>query len=153
MYDQLRRAKTKDRADAIARTVEQLWFKSGSDTVDLLLVRAASALSEGEYKRALRILNSVVRIAPNFAEGWNQRAIAHFLLKDYKAALSDLRRVLAIDPHHYKAIQGLAVILKEFGDKKRALAAFRRALKVYPLLGSAREAERELVREVEGQRI
>lgn len=153
LYSELRRAQTERSAEAIAQAVEQLWFESGSATINLLLMRAVNAIHEGEYQRARELLDTVVTTAPHFAEGWNQRAIVHFLLKDYKAALADLRQVLALDPHHYKAIQGLAVILKEFGDKKRALAAFRRALEVYPLLSTAKEAVKELTREVEGQRL
>jgi len=43
--------------------------------------------------------------------------------------------------------------MQELGDKKAALKAFRHALSVNPHLEDARQSERELSREVEGQGI
>lgn len=153
LYDSLRKASDEDSAGLIAGAIEKLWLRSGSDTVDLLMNRAIQMVNEEDLDVALKILDSVISLAPDYSEGWNQRATVHFLKKDYESSLNDLRRVLRIDPQHFKAINGLGLIMQELGDKKSALKAFRQVLKVHPHLGVARQSVEELVREVEGQGI
>ncbi len=153
LYRQLKEAPSPRHAEIVARRIENLWRDSSSPTIDLLVQRAVSLISTEEHDLALSILDRVVIAAPEFAEGWSQRAMAHFQRRDFRSALSDLRRVLALEPRHFRAMQGVAVILSEFGDKQRALEAYRRVLDVYPLKPEVREAVENLRREVEGQDI
>lgn len=153
LYRQLIEAKDEESAKLVADAIEKLWLSSGSDTVDLLMGRALKSVEEDDHDVALRILDAVVAIAPSYAEGWNQRATVFYLKRDYRRSLNDLRQVLALDPNHFKAINGLALIMQEFGDKKAALEALRRGLKVHPFLGGAKQSEKELSRDVEGQGI
>ncbi|MCG8561802.1 MAG: tetratricopeptide repeat protein [Hyphomicrobiales bacterium] len=153
LYDSLRQASDEDSAELIANAIEKLWLRSGSDTVDLLMSRAIQMVNEEDLDIALKIFDSVVSLAPDYSEGWNQRATVYFLKKDYESSLNDLRRVLRLDPRHFKAISGLGLIMQELGDKESALRAFRHVLKVHPHLGVARRSVEELTREVEGQGI
>ena len=153
LYGQLEVAENGESAGLIAETIEKLWLNSGSATVDLLMHRAQAAIDQEDLATALKLLNAVVKIEPNYFEGWNKRAMVHFLRKDYEQSLGDLRHVLALEPRHFRAIHGLGLILQEFGEKESALKAFRKVLEVYPHLDSAQQAVRELSREVEGQSI
>jgi len=153
LYQRLQEAPNQRVAEAVAGRIESLWRESGSAAIDLLLERAMSLIRDEEYDLALAILDTVVIAAPDFAEGWSQRAMAHFQQRNFRAALSDLRRVLALEPKHFRAMQGVAVIFNEFDEKGRALQAYRRVLDVYPLKDEAREAIEDLVRDVEGQDI
>jgi tetratricopeptide (TPR) repeat protein len=151
LYRKLREAPTKESAQPIAQAVERLWLSSGSFTIDLLMSRAMEAIREKDYDRALLLLDQVVAAAPEHAEGWNQRALVHFLRKSYGASMRDLGRVLALDPYHYNALRGLATILSDFGRKEHALAAYRQALQVNPHLDDVRKLVEELSREIRGQ--
>ncbi|MFQ5625996.1 MAG: tetratricopeptide repeat protein, partial [Methyloligellaceae bacterium] len=132
---------------------EQLWLRSGSDTIDLLMSRVGILIEGEKYDSALKILNSVIELAPDYPEGWSRRAEIFFVKKEIRKSLDDLRHALALDPSHYKAIQGLGLLMRELGDNKAALQAVRKVLKVHPYLEDARQAEQELAREVEGQGI
>jgi len=149
----LSRTRDQQSAELIASTIEKLWLKSGSETVDILMSRAIRLVQNDEYDVALKILDAVVEIAPDYSEGWNQRATVHYLKHDLQDSLNDLRRVLALDPHHFKAVNGLGLILQELGDDKAALKAYRRALQLNPFLDETRQSVDELEREVEGQGI
>ena len=153
LYQQLAGAQDKQDADFISATIQRLWLKSGSETVDILMSRAIHMVQEEDLDLALEILDAVVEIAPKFSEGWNQRATVHFLKRDYEDSLGDLRRVLAIDPHHFKAVNGLGLILQELGEKSAALKAYRKALQLNPFLSETQRAIKELQRDVEGQGI
>ncbi len=153
LYARLATARTKQSADKIAAQIEDIWFASGSATVSVLLQRAAVAFSEKRPGLALKFLDVVVELAPDFSEGWNRRAIAHYMRNDYARALGDLRRTLALDPNHYKALEGLAQILREVGQKKGALKAYRQLQRVHPFWPQTDDNIKQLERDVEGQGI
>ena len=153
LYHRLRKAEDEATAAIVASAIEKLWLHSGSATVDLLMDRVGVLMEDEEFDIALKLLNSVIEIAPAYSEGWNRRAALFFVKKDFARSLDDLRHALALDPSHFKAIQGLGLLMQELGDKEAALKAFRQALKVHPHLEELRQSEQELSREVEGQGI
>jgi tetratricopeptide (TPR) repeat protein len=153
LYALLATAEDEESAKAIADAIERVWVHSGSATIDLLMERSIKAMNEKKVDLALKLLDNVVELAPDFTEGWNRRAYVHFVQNDIERALGDLRRTLALDPHHFKALDGLAQILREIGQKKAALKAFKELLEVHPYWSGAKQAIEELEREVEGQGI
>jgi tetratricopeptide (TPR) repeat protein len=153
LYDQLKAAESDASSELIASAIEKVWSQSGSDTANLLMERAGLAIKNRNYELATSLLLALTEVEPRYAEGWNQLATIYFLREDYENAMRHLKRVLALEPHHFKAIEGLSIILRETGRKKAALQATRRVLAIYPHLKSAKQAEDELAREVEGQGI
>jgi len=153
LYALLATADDEDTAKAITDAIERVWLHSGSATIDVLMERSIKAMSQKKVDLALKLLDSVVDLAPDYTEAWNRRAYVHFVRKDTERALGDLRRALALDPNHFKALDGLAQILREIGQKKPALKAFRQLLDVHPYWSGAKEAVEELERDVDGQGI
>lgn len=153
LFTQLKDAPNEESAELVATAIEKVWRRSGSDTADLMMERASLALQAQNFELAIKILGALTKMAPAYAEGWNQLATIHFLRDDYQGAVSELRHVLALEPRHYKALEGLAIILRETGNKKAALKAMRQVLAIYPHMKSAKQAEEELAREVEGQNL
>lgn len=153
LYAHLATADSADAAKKIQATIERLWGFSGSDTVNLLMQRASKALGAKDYDQALKFLDYVVQIAPDYAEGFNRRAFIHFSRNDMPSAVGDLRRALALEPNHFRALDGLAQIWRQTGNAKGALSVVKQLLEVHPYWeGAARMAD-ELAREVEGQGI
>jgi tetratricopeptide (TPR) repeat protein len=153
LYAQLATAESEEAAKKLATAIERLWRISGSDTVSLLVGRAAKAINEQRMELAGKLLDSAIELAPDYAEIFNQRAYLHFKQNDYTAAVGDLRRALALDPNHYKALEGLAQIWRETGNKKGALGVMRQLLEVHPFSSGARKIHDDLEREVRGQGI
>jgi tetratricopeptide (TPR) repeat protein len=143
--------------DASAKAIEQriwsLWLVSGSDTCNLLMTRVKAATDAKDYDLALKLLDAVIEIKPDYVEAWNQRATVYYLKDDYAHAISDIAQVLAREPRHFGALSGLGTILQELGDDKDALAAYRDALKIDPHLEHIPDAVRELSQKVEGRDI
>jgi tetratricopeptide (TPR) repeat protein len=153
LYDQLQRAPTEQAATTVETAIERFWSRSGSETADLLMQRAAAAIEARNYDLATTLLTKITKIEPRYTAAWNQLATVYFMQNRYGEAMQRLRRVLALDPRHYKAIEGLSIILRETGNKKAALQVTRRVLAINPHLKSAKQAEQELAREVEGRGI
>jgi tetratricopeptide (TPR) repeat protein len=153
LYQHLAKAPDAEQAAPIAKTIETLWLRSGSDTIGLLMRRALKAVAEQRTDLALKLLDAVVDLAPDYAEGWSRRAYVYYLDNNYEHAAGDLRRALALEPNHYKALEGLARILRESGQKKSALEVYQQLLRIHPYMPGAKEAVDELSLEVEGQGI
>jgi tetratricopeptide (TPR) repeat protein len=153
LYEKLGEAKNATAAQPIMKAIEDLWTESGSDTIDLLMSRAAQFANREDADLSLAILDAVVDIAPQDAEAWYLRAKVHIIKGQPERAIADFRRALSIDPKHYKASNDLGLVLEEIGAKKEALKAYRKALEVNPFLDDARQGVEALKREVEGQDI
>lgn len=153
LYDQLSSAKDLGAARPIMDSIEELWRSSGSDTLDLLLSRVDDFTKDADLDLAGQVLDALTDLAPDNAEVWHKRATLEILSNDYAGALADLRRSLNLDPRNYDAISDLGRVLQQVGEKKEALEAYRKALKANPFLDEARDAVKELTREVDGQDI
>jgi tetratricopeptide (TPR) repeat protein len=153
MFDRLAEAETERRAERIARNIVRRMTESGSDTVDLLMNRAFVAMQAKSYALALDYLDGVVRLKPDFAEGWNRRATVHFLSGDYGRSLVDIETTLRLEPRHFGALAGLAMILVQVEKKEQALEVMNRALEIHPFLGEIREQREKLMQELDGARI
>lgn len=153
LYALLATAQNAEAGTEIAGVIERIWLFGHGDTVAVLMQRATVALSQKDYALAQRFLDAVVELAPDYAEGWHQRAVVHYSRNEFARALGDLRRVLALDENHYKALEGLSRMLEETGQKKGALAAHRKLMSVHPFWPDADQRLRELERESEGQGI
>lgn len=153
LLKQLEAATDEKAASVIEEAVWQLWLHSGSDTVDLLMSRVIAAMKADDYSLALELLNHIVKLKPDYAEGWNKRATVFFYLRDYASSLRDVERTLSLEPRHFGALAGLGLIFQELGQREQALKAFRRALAVHPYLSAVRKAEKKLSEELEGRGI
>jgi tetratricopeptide (TPR) repeat protein len=143
--------------EASARHVEAriwaLWMQTPSDTAALLMMRAKAAMEAQQMDVALKLLDAVVKLRPDYVEGWNRRATLYYLQNDYAHSLQDIEQVLAREPRHFGALAGLGMIMQDLGDEKRALDAFRRALAVNPHLEKVPELVKTLSEKIEGRDI
>jgi tetratricopeptide (TPR) repeat protein len=152
LFARLKAAPDADAAKPISQSIELLWLRSGSDTVDLLMTRALES-AKGDNDTAITLLDSVVGLAPDYAEAFNRRATIYFIKKDYERSMLDIRAVLNHEPRHFNAWSGLGRILQDVGYKKRALAAYRKAVELNPHLDGLKRQIESLSVEVEGRDI
>jgi tetratricopeptide (TPR) repeat protein len=153
LFGALKVAPDETSAKAIEQRIWAQWLISKSDTTNLLMTRVKTAIDGKDLDLALRLLDSVVELNPDYVEGWNRRATLHYMRKEFGQSLTDIRRVLAIEPRHFGALTGLGLIMQELGDEKRALEAFRKALDVNPHLARVPDMVKSLTGKVQGRDI
>jgi len=140
-------------AKAIEDRIWAVWSGAGNETTNLLMSRAKKAADDKDYDLALRVLDAVIEIKPEFTEAWNRRATVYFMKKDYTNSIADISKVLAREPRHFGALSGLGLIMQDIGDDKHALDAYRKALDVYPRLKGINDKIKALKEKVEGRDI
>jgi len=118
--------------ERVEREIIRLWSRSGSESMDLLLRRGNEALEAEKYEQALEHLSALVDHAPDFAEGWNARATAYFMLGEYALSIADVQHVLLLNPRHFGALAGLGYMFEQMGDTELAIAALRASQALNP---------------------
>ncbi len=137
-------------AGPIQREISAILSSHGSPTLDLILERGRSSLSEGDAEAAIEHFTRLIELAPEFAEAWNMRATAYYLEDRLGESVADIAQVLAREPRHFGALWGLGLILEQIGSDEKALKAFRAAVTLNPHLTDADQTIRRLTAEVEG---
>jgi tetratricopeptide (TPR) repeat protein len=153
LFSALKIAPDETSAKAIEDRIWALWVTSSSDTCNLLMSRVKDATDDKDYDLALRLLDDVITIKPDYVEAWNRRATVYYLKQDYAHSIADIAEVLAREPRHFGALAGLGMMLQEIGDDKHALEAYRKALAVDPHLENIPDVVKTLTDKVEGRDI
>lgn len=153
LFERLAAAKSPEEAKGISSLIQRRWSRSGSDTADLLMSRAQEAMKAKELALAVELLDRLIAIEPGWAEGWNQRANAFFLMDDSVRSLFDLAEALKREPRHFGALGGLGSIMRQQGQDKLALQALRKALSLHPQMDGVKEQVERLARDLDGRDI
>src|SRR5574342_156728 len=153
LFEALKVAPDEDSAKYVENRIWAIWLASNSDTANLLMGRAKTAVDAQDYDLAIKLLNAVIDIKPDFVEAWNRRATVYYTKKDFGRALADIHEVLAREPRHFGALSGLGIILQELGDDKHALEVFRRALAIHPHLERVPDLVKKLSDKIDGRDI
>ena len=153
LFAQLAKAQSPEDAKPIETQILAQFEQSGSPSVDLLMARGAAALGGGDNDTAKKLFGSVTQIAPNFAEGWHERAQLQQQDGDDEAAMLSLQKVVTLNPRQFEAMSELGDMLEDYGNKPGALKMYRRALALDPQLEGASKHLRTLEKDVEGQGI
>ena len=153
LFGALKAAPDEASAKHVEARIWALWLQTPSDTAALLMIRAKAAMDAQQADVALKLLDAVVKLRPDYVEGWNRRATLYYLKNDYVHSLQDIEQVLVREPRHFGALAGLGMIMQDIGDEKRALDAFRKALAVNPHLEKVPELVKTLSEKVEGRDI
>jgi tetratricopeptide (TPR) repeat protein len=140
-------------AKAIEERIWAMWTLSRSDTANLLMTRVKTAIEAKDLDLAIKLLDGIVKVKPDYVEAWNRRATIYYMQKDYGRALADIRQVLKREPRHFGALAGLGLILQDIGDDKQALEVYRRALALYPRMERIPDIVKTLSEKVDGRDI
>jgi tetratricopeptide (TPR) repeat protein len=153
LFEALKVAPDDDSAKYVENRIWAIWLGTTSDTANLLMGRVKTAVDGKDLDLAIKLLNAIIDIKPDFVEAWNRRATVYYTKKDFGRALADIHEVLAREPRHFGALSGLGIILQELGDDKRALDVFRRALAVHPRLERIPDLVKKLTDKIDGRNI
>lgn len=118
--------------------VFDLWCRDGSDSQQQQMKIIVRLNDAHQFDEAHELASQLIDEAPQFAEAWNQRAIASYRLGRYEDAANDCQQTLELNPYHFAAALGMAHCYLELGEGLAALDCFRRALDLNPNLDSIR---------------
>lgn len=125
-------------ANAAVTAIWELWQTAPDEKAQALLDRARERMRVADFTGAMEQLDELVEYAPEYSEGWNARATAHFLQGDYDLSLEDVAETLELEPKHFGALAGKAMILMRQGRAQLSQKALREAAEINPFLRERR---------------
>lgn len=153
LFSELKRERNEKAAERIANRVREQWNRSGSASIDLMMLWSGEAMEAKKFDVALDFLDQVVTLSPTYAEGWNRRATVHFMMNNYQKSMADIEKTLQHEPRHFGALAGMAQILRTTGRKEMALEAYQRVLDIYPMMRAAQSEIATISEELAGEGI
>ncbi|WP_375691144.1 tetratricopeptide repeat protein [Pseudooceanicola sp. LIPI14-2-Ac024] len=138
LLSEVRAAETEAEARRLTNAMWAIWAEAPDEAAQAVLDRGMEKRAAFDLLGAIAEFDILVDYCPDYAEGYNQRAFAHFIRGDYPAALTDLDRALARDPNHVAAMAGRALTLMGLGRTEEGQAALRAALALHPWLPERR---------------
>ncbi len=142
LFERLQVTDDEVEAQMITGQIWIIWRETSNDVARAFMRAGMRDMTHEHYDEALEAFNTVVQVAPHFAEGWNARATLLYLMGDYPGSVADIRRTLELEPRHFGAWSGLGLIYMSLEQDRAALEAFNKALELNPhLTGSRRNAD------------
>ena len=134
LLDQLAVVESGDDANLIRKKIWLLWLDGYNDKKNKLKIDLALELfNSGDLEKADKAFSEIIKLEPEYVEGWNKRATLKFLLGDFSGSLEDIQEVLKRQPRHFGAISGSGLIHmhnKNFAD---AYESYKRLFEIDPL--------------------
>lgn len=121
-----------DVRDNAEQALWRLWSRSGNASIDALYATGVRQMSAGDLQQGIATFSRIIRLKPDFAEGWNKRATLYFLVGDLRKSLADCDQVVKRNPYHFGVLAGYAQIYARMEYYERALEYSRRALEINP---------------------
>jgi tetratricopeptide (TPR) repeat protein len=133
LFNQLAATRTPAEAGTLVAQIDAIWNQSGSDTVDLLMSRAGSAIEAQDFDTAMQVLNILTEMRPQFAEAWYRRAELLLAMDSQQEAAADLVKAVRLEPRHFRAHALIGRLADNAGLRDDALTAYKRALMLDPM--------------------
>jgi tetratricopeptide (TPR) repeat protein len=134
LINEARTAPDERAARAVTGDMWALWTRAPDARAQALLDEGRARMRQSDLVGAGAVLSELISYCPDYAEGYNQRAFAHFLLGDFALALPDLDAALERSPLHVAAMSGRFLTLRALGREDEAQEVLRTALELNPWL-------------------
>lgn len=119
-------------ADAAQRAIWESWREAPDADAQALFDLGMQRMAAYDNAGAIEVFDALILYAPDFAEGWNQRAFARFRMAEYEASLADIASTLQREPRHFGALSGKFRILMTQGRTRLAQKTLREAVAINP---------------------
>jgi tetratricopeptide (TPR) repeat protein len=153
LFERLHATDSEDEAQILQSFIWSIWVEANDDELNRLMYEGTRAMQVGDLDLAAKMFSDVIKIAPEFAEGWNKRATVYYLIGEYDKSIADCMAVLDLEPRHFGALSGLGLIYTSKQDDENALHWFNEALAQNPHMPSIRQQAEELEEKLNGQAI
>ena len=153
LFARLKAAPDVHAAQNVELLIWGIWIESDDHVVGQLMNQGMASMARGDLPAALGKFEQIVKISPDFAEGWNKRATVHYLLGNYAASLNDIEQTLAREPNHFGALSGQGLVLLALEEGDLALKSFEAAIEIHPQLTGAKHNAEALRRQHEKDEI
>ena len=138
LFEQLKKVNNAATAFEIEMKIWNIWSTHPiHDNLTQLLAEGSGLMFQGELEASYKIFSTIIKSAPDWAEGWNKRATVLYLMGRYQDSLKDIDEVLKRESRHFGALSGQGLVRTELKNYEKAIKSYQAAQKIYPTIGTA----------------
>lgn len=105
--------------------------KTGVSDLHLRLLIKQEA-KQGNYKKAIQLLNQLLSRCPNSAIDYNNRGLMHLKIADYDRAMADFNQAIALNPQLDRAYNNRGNCYAHQGNLSKAIENYEQAIDINP---------------------
>ncbi len=125
--------------DAVASQMAEhaiwsIWLRCGNDQANTCLARGTQEFARRNVDAAIVSFTHAIAADPDFAEAYNQRAMAYYVKEMVVECRDDCLKTVERMPIHFGAWAGLGHCHVALGELPRAVECYRRAKEINPHL-------------------
>jgi tetratricopeptide (TPR) repeat protein len=100
------------------------------------LLKGSNLMQGDTISESIKIFSKLIERDPNWAEAWNKRATALYLIGDYEGSQKDIDKVLELEDRHFGALAGQGLVNIKLENYEKAIESYKRAQEIYPAMQS-----------------
>ncbi len=115
----------------------EIWSTHPTDeNLTLELLKGSNLMQGDTISESIKIFSKLIELDPNWAEAWNKRATALYLIGDYEGSQKDIDKVLELEDRHFGALAGQGLVNIKLENYEKAIESYERAQEIYPAMQS-----------------
>ena len=138
LFRLLHEATSPAEASVLTRQIWHNWYQSDNKDIEVLMQQGEIRMRSGKLDQAVKIYSRIIDIDPGFAEGWNRRATAYYMMGELQNSTADVVETLKLEPRHFGALSGQGMIYTQLRQVDLALEYYEKALEVNPHMTGVR---------------
>ena len=132
LFRSLKSTESLGRASVFESKIWHIWMEHYNPEVESAMFQGVEAMKLKQFEQAFGHFSLLIKLAPDYAEGWNKRATVLYLMGRFKESEADVIRTLELEPRHFGALSGQGLISIALQDWTGAIYFLELALKINP---------------------
>ena len=109
-----------------------------------MLAKGSDLVNNKKFEDAIEIFSQVIKLDPSWAEAWNKRATALYLIGEFQKSQNDINKVLDLEKRHFGALAGQGLVNIELKNYEKAILSYQKAKEIYPTMKSPKVMIKQL---------
>ena len=132
LFDKLAITKDQQEIETLTNQIWKIWHEIDDPKMTRAFETGVQMMNLGFHSRAIDYFDKVIFEIPNFAEAWNKRATAHFMMGNFDLSMRDISKTLELEPRHFGALDGMGLIFIHLNQPEKAIDIYDKMLEIFP---------------------
>ena len=132
LFNKLVVAENEQEINKITNQIWKIWHEIDDPKMTRAFETGIQMMNLGYFKRSIEYFDKVINKNPNFAEAWNKRATAHFMMGNFDLSMQDISKTLQLEPRHFGALDGMSLIFIHTNQFEKAIEVYDKMLEIFP---------------------
>ena len=138
----------------VEKKIWKIWSTHpNKENLTLMLFEGSDLINNNRLNEAVNLFTKVIEIDPKWAEAWNKRATALYLLGEFQKSQNDIDKVLELEERHFGALSGQGLVNIQLKNYEKAIMSYEKIQEIYPSMKSPQIMIKEIERLIKKQSI